>query len=131
MDLKIVGEVWHQNGLLGLIVLFLLLVTGIITFLVWDGWKKAKKKDDAVDRLKSLEDKLEEHLKLEAQKNIDMAQLKSTVTAIEDERHIQEAHMFNQNATIFAKIDKLDEKIDQRFLVINEDIKEILKEMRK
>jgi hypothetical protein len=107
------------------------MVVGVIAFIVWDRWKDAKKEDGSADRLKELKDRLDRHLELEAQENIDMEKLRSRVTAIEGERQIQETHLFNQNATIFTKIEKLDEKIDQRFLVINEDIKEILKEMRK
>lgn len=43
----------------------------------------------------------------------------------------ENSHLFKQHGILFEKIDKLDEKIDQRFLVINADIKAILNEMRK
>lgn len=150
MPEKVVGDVYKQYGLLGLIVL---LLGAVIIYIIWDRFqdvKEAKKLEDkkrsgdyvSFDDVKELKETMKNHLASEATEDARFTKIENQLMALQEKVNSENGHLFKQHGTLFEKIDKLDEKImanadtlsrkiDDRFLVINEDIKEILKQMRK
>ena len=146
MPEKIAAEVYRQYGFMGLIVI---LLGAVIVYIIWDRLQDAKKEKEIEDKKKSgdyvsfeevreLKEKMGNHLAKEYVEGERFVKIEAKLTAQEETN----GHLFNQHKSLFEglaelnkkvddKTDKLADKIDQRFLVINQDIKQILAEMRK
>lgn len=116
-----------------------------LPFILWFLWEKnqerleareieGKKKDgtykswDSMDgRISNMEGTISEHLKKEAQEDINTAVIIGRISNLEGDSK----HLFNQHSTIFQKIDSIEKKIDDKFEILNSDIKQILLEMKK
>lgn len=150
MPEKLATDVYRQYGFMGLIVL---LLGAIIIYIIWDRVQdvkeEAKRGKEIEDKKKSgsyvsfedigeakadikeLKEAMKNHLADEAMEGERFSKIEGQLLALQEKVARENTHLFNQNSSLFEKIDRLDSKIDERFLVINQDIKQILTEMRK